>query len=96
MTEKRQERINKHRATMPRRYRATYDKAMSGKSLRAAVNSFCLECVGWQREEVKKCCSPQCSLFPYRPVHGISGRIDGARKRKPESNNTDEGDTYVE
>ena len=52
---------------MPRIYRATYRKAMSGKSLRAAVNSFCLECVGWQREEVRLCTSPACPLYPYRP-----------------------------
>ena len=52
---------------MPSAYRATYRRAMTGESLRAAANSFCLECVAWQREEVKLCTSPACPLYPYRP-----------------------------
>ena len=60
-------RIAKRRADMPKIYRATYDKAVSGKSLRAAVNAFCLECVMWQREEVRLCPSVACPLWEYRP-----------------------------
>jgi len=52
---------------IPSAYRHTYKRAMAGKSLRAAVNAFCLECVCWQREEVKNCTSVDCPLFPYRP-----------------------------
>lgn len=62
-----EQRIAKRRAGMPRIYRANYDKAMSGKSLRAATKAFCLECVQWQREEVRACPSVACPLYPYRP-----------------------------
>lgn len=55
------------RLTIPQIYRANYDKAMTGKSPKAAMKAFCLECVVWQREEVKKCTSPTCPLYPYRP-----------------------------
>lgn len=45
MNEQRRQQIGERRAQMPRAYRATYDRAVAGKSLRAAINSFCLECV---------------------------------------------------
>lgn len=61
------ERISKRREDMPAVYRGCYDRAMSGNSLRAAANSFCLECVMWQREEVRLCPSYSCPLWPYRP-----------------------------
>ena len=51
-------------------YRKVYDKAMTGRSLRAAVNSKCLDCVCWEREEVKKCPSIDCPLYSYRPYKG--------------------------
>jgi hypothetical protein len=54
-------------ADMPMSYRKTYKRAMTGKSLRAATKSFCLECVGWQRNAVARCTSPACPLYPYRP-----------------------------
>lgn len=63
----RAERIAKRRADMPKIYRANYDKAVSGKSLRACINAFCLEYVQWQRVEVRKCPSTPCPLYPYRP-----------------------------
>ena len=52
---------------MPRLYRSTYLRAMGGNDRRAAVKSFCLECVCWQREEVKLCTSTACPLYKYRP-----------------------------
>jgi len=52
---------------IPRNYRESYLKAMSGKSRVCAIKSQCLECVGWNKEEVKKCTSVLCSLYPYRP-----------------------------
>ncbi len=61
------ERIAKHRAQIPRLYRGIYDKAVSGKSRKAAMHAFCLECCGWKINEVFLCTSPQCSLYTYRP-----------------------------
>jgi len=58
-------------ADMPSSYRNVYKKAMSGKSLRAATKSFCLECVGWKRDEVALCTSPACPLYPYRPFQEV-------------------------
>lgn len=59
--------IEKRLAEMPFSMRYRYLQAMTGKSLRAAVNSFCSECVGWVRDEVTKCTAPACPLYPYRP-----------------------------
>jgi hypothetical protein len=71
----RAERIAEHRQDMPRQFRRVYDVAMTGRSLRAAINSQCIECMGYVFKEVKLCCSPQCPLFPYRPVQGISYNV---------------------
>ncbi len=78
----RKQKIAERRADMPRIYRATYDKAVTGKSLRAAVNSFCVQCVMYQREEVRLCTSLECALWPYRPYRD---------KPKCRSKNTSEG-----
>lgn len=51
-------------------YRRKYLKAMSGKSMRAAVNAKCLDCMNWQSTEVKLCPSMDCPLWPYRPYQG--------------------------
>ena len=59
--------IKKRRADIPKAYQRIYDKAVKGKSLRAAAKSFCLECMGWQRDEVRQCTAMACPLFPYRP-----------------------------
>lgn len=73
-----QQRIEKSRAKrrtdMPEIHRACYDRAMGGKSLKSAIKSFCLECMAWQKEEVRLCCSPACPLYPYRPYkHAAEG-----------------------
>jgi len=66
----RETQIAERRKQMPEIYRKTYDKAVRRKSLRAAATSFCLECVGYQREEVKLCTDLGCPLYLYRPVRG--------------------------
>jgi len=48
-------------------YRRQYDKAMKKESMRAAVNSKCLDCMNWQQPEVKDCEIVTCPLHPYRP-----------------------------
>ncbi|HIJ72228.1 MAG TPA: hypothetical protein HPP87_12865 [Planctomycetes bacterium] len=64
---KRRAKIAQRRAQMPRKYRRTYDRAVSGKSLRACVDSFCLECCGWKSQEVSLCTSLACPLYAVRP-----------------------------
>ena len=49
------------------KYRKQWDKAIKKKSMRAAVNSKCLDCCNWQAKEVKLCTVPTCPLFEYRP-----------------------------
>lgn len=66
----RQEKIAERRAQIPRSYRATYDRAVKGKSLRAAINAQCLECCMWQRKEVTLCTDLACPLFAVRPYQG--------------------------
>ncbi len=91
MTETQQEYVTRrtrdHQAGMPRQYRRVYDIAMTGRSLRAAGNSQCIECMGYVFSEVKLCCSPQCPLYPYRPVQGISSGVSEPIEREQESIN---------
>ncbi len=58
---------------MPRKYRATYRRAIKGRSLRASVNSQCLECVCWQSREVALCTDLGCPLYAVRPYQDVSG-----------------------
>jgi len=63
MNDKIQKRLN----DMPSAYRNIYKKAMAGKNRAAGVKAFCLECMGWQRNEIKNCDSVACPLYPYKP-----------------------------
>lgn len=71
---------------MPRKYRATYRRAVKGKSLRACINAQCLECVGWQSREVAGCTDLGCPLYAVRPYRsfgtGRDGRFNGAESQK--------------
>ena len=89
MSASRTEQIGKRRAQIPRSYRAIYDKAASGRSLRAAINSFCLECCHFQIEEIRNCTDLGCALFAARPYQrspqnghdGCSGRAESPSDR---------------
>lgn len=70
--------IEKRRADMPKVYRGVYDRAMRGQSKSAAIHAFCLECMSWQREQVRLCTSYACPLFPYRPYSSPEHAADGA------------------
>ena len=61
---------------MPKLYRPTYRTAMQGRSRRAAIRAFCLECCGWQRGEVRDGTDVGCPLHPYRPDYGESQSCD--------------------
>jgi len=80
-----EQRIQEHRAHVPKKYRRAYDIAQTGKSLRAAINSQCIECMGYSFKEVINCCSPQCPLFKYRPLQGVSHGLSEPTRRKPKS-----------
>ncbi len=88
MNIERQEKIAERRADMPKVYRSSYDKAVSGKSLRAAVNSFCLECCMWEREEVRRCTSLACPLYAVRPYQRSSKKASEGPDFGAESKNS--------
>lgn len=50
---------------VPARYQPLYRQAMGGKSRKAAIRCFCLECVGWNEAEARLCTAPTCPLYPY-------------------------------
>ena len=63
--------IEQHKKNIPSSYLGNYDKAMgldgNKASKSAAVKAKCLDCTCWQREEIKKCPSVTCPLYPHRP-----------------------------
>ena len=63
----REQKIEKRLKQMPESYRCTYKRAVSGKSLRAAVNAQCQMCCCYQRIEVTKCTDIACPLWIQRP-----------------------------
>ena len=74
----RAEKIRKRRESMPRAYRTNYDRAVEGKSLRAAINAQCLDCVCGQVEEIRHCTDSACPLFAVRPYqNGVQSGREG-------------------
>jgi len=59
----------KRLADVPRKFRGLYKRAWAGASRKAAVRAFCLECVGWSEDEVRRCTAPACPLYEFR-LHG--------------------------
>ena len=90
----REGKIAKRRAEMPEIHRVNYDKAMTGRSLKAAVKGHCLECVGWQKEEVRLCTDLACPLYPYRPYRRPNQCSQGSGLGA-ESTNSGKGDNYA-
>jgi hypothetical protein len=85
MSTDRQQQIEARRAQIPRQHRATYDRAMTGKSRKAATRVFCCECCGWELREVFLCRDVACPLYPYRPRSRASQRASESIPDKPES-----------
>jgi hypothetical protein len=84
----RKARIEQGLKDMPPIYRGSYRKAIQGKSLRAAVNSFCLECCGWQRNEVRDCSSLACPVYKLRPYQRTENQGREGGVMTVESTNT--------
>lgn len=51
---------------VPKKYKSLYNKGIQGKSRKAAIRSFCLECVGYFSSEVENCGDTSCPLYNYR------------------------------
>lgn len=71
--------IDEYCRKLPQIYQATYRKAMEGNSRQAAIYSKCLECMNWQREEVRNCNIYHCPLWPYRPYQKAVRSNSGAK-----------------
>ena len=57
-----------NRAGIPKLYQVGYERALSGRaSPRAAIKMFCIECFGYERNEVTCCTDTGCPLYRYRP-----------------------------
>jgi hypothetical protein len=57
------------------------------RPLSKAIRSFCLDCMGGNRAEVRRCTSVGCDLFPYRmgsnPYHGRSSGFSKSAQIEP-------------
>ena len=85
MNSDRQRQIAERRAQIPKLYQGTYDKAVGGRSRRAAMHAFCLECCGWQIKEVFLCTDLACPLYPYRPRSRVPQVAPEGIPQAPES-----------
>ena len=50
---------------IPVLYRGIFEKAKTSKA--TAVKAFCLQCMMYQKEEVRHCTATDCPLYPHRP-----------------------------
>lgn len=67
MITNRQEQIEDRLNQIPKIYRAIYKSAAKGTSRKAAIHSFCLECCGYEKEQVRQCTDLSCCLYEFRP-----------------------------
>ena len=51
----------------PARYRTIMERAFTTNRKSLAIKAFCLRCVGYEREEVRRCTSFGCPLWTHRP-----------------------------
>lgn len=59
--------VEKYLNGVPRHHRNKYLRSVLGiSSVNAAVNTYCLQCVGWVSEEREKCTAQGCPLFYFR------------------------------
>lgn len=51
----------------PETAKATYRKAVEGKSKTAAIKAFCQMCIGWENMiyEITNCTDPACPLYRH-------------------------------
>lgn len=56
-----------HLQGIPTRFRGIFKSAYAGKSLRKAISAFCLDCIGFDPEEIRRCAAPACPLWAVRP-----------------------------
>jgi hypothetical protein len=70
---------------VPPAHQKLYERAMSGRDAWAAIRCRCIECFGWNPNEVSGCTSPGCPLFPYRLGYERTLQIRSIESGVPES-----------
>lgn len=54
--------------SVPEKHKLATQRALLGQITRStAIRVKCLQCCGYQREEIKTCAVLTCALFPVRP-----------------------------
>jgi hypothetical protein len=91
----REQQIEKRLEQMPRIYRAIYRSAAKGKSRKAAIHAQCLECCGYEKEEVRECTDSGCPLYMFRPYKERSNHSDNRPGFAPESTKSGKGGNYA-
>lgn len=72
--------------TMPERYKPLYFTVISSAgSPKSAIKAFCLECVGWNPDEVRNCQGYACPLYMHRPYKLESEIRDWSRSVSKET-----------
>jgi hypothetical protein len=67
-TSKREAQVARILANTPQSAQNSLARAFSGAaSPRAAIKAQCLQCVGFDRNEIKNCTGWSCPLWSYRP-----------------------------
>jgi len=56
--------------TQENAYKKLYKKALTTNSYKAAVISNCLDCMNWERSEVKHCTVTTCPCYNIRLYKG--------------------------
>ena len=95
MMRTREEQIEHRCQQMPDIHLANYKKAIRGRSMKAAIKAFCLECVCWQKEEIRLCTDLACPLYPYRPYKNRANRCSERRSFSVESKKLGKRDNYA-
>lgn len=52
---------------------------------RKAIQEHCKECVGFNSNEVRRCTSPNCALFPFRLYTTPKGTLTTPEERHEDS-----------
>lgn len=60
-----------NREQLTPKFRGIYDKAMTGRSLKSAIQVGCLICTTCKTKEIKNCSDSGCQNYPYRPYQKI-------------------------
>lgn len=90
MNTDRKRKVAERLAQIPKLYRALYDRAITGRSRKAAMHSFCVECCGHEIREVYLCTDLACQLYAYRPQSRVSPVASKSVPEPPESKNCEQ------